>query len=139
LKIKPAQYADPAVSWDGKYIYYAHKKSLNEDDYHIYEYDPATDNVRQITFGKGFVDYEPACLPNGDIIFSSTRCVQTVDCWWTEVSNIYRCNRDGKFLRRLGFDQVHTVSPSVLDDGRIIYTRWIIMTAVRYLLRDFSR
>jgi hypothetical protein len=50
--------------------------------------------------------------------------VQIVDCWWTEVSNLYRCDKDGKFLRRLSFDQVHTNFPTVLEDGRIIYTRW---------------
>jgi len=27
-------------------------------------------------------------------------------------------------MRRVGFDQVHTSAPSVLDDGRVIYTRW---------------
>ena len=49
---------------------------------------------------------------------------QTVDCWWTEVSNLYTCDAEGRYLRRLGFDQVHTVYPQVLDDGRVIYMRW---------------
>ena len=53
-----------------------------------------------------------------DIIFASTRCVQTVDCWWTEVANLYTCDGDGKYLRRLAFDQVHDNFPTVLDDGR---------------------
>jgi len=115
---------DPAVSWDGQRVLFAWKKSLNEDDYHLYELNVASNVVRQITSGTGFADYEPAYLPNGDIIFSSTRCVQTVDCFWTEASNLYTCDADGRFLRRLGFDQVHTVYPQVLDDGRVIYTRW---------------
>ena len=115
---------DPAVSWDGQRVLFAWKKSLDEDDYHLYELNVASNDVRQITSGLGFADYEPAYLPNGDIIFASTRCVQTVDCWWTEVSNLYTCDPDGRYLRRLGFDQVHTVYPQVLDDGRVIYTRW---------------
>jgi hypothetical protein len=115
---------DPAVSWDGQRVLFAWKKSLNDDDYHLYELNVASNQVRQITAGLGFADYEPAYLPNNDIIFSSTRCVQTVDCWWTEASNLYTCNPDGRYLRRLGFDQVHTVYPQVLDDGRVIYTRW---------------
>ena len=69
-------------------------------------------------------DYEGAYLPDGDIIFNSSRCVQTVDCWWTEVSNLYRCDADGKMLRRLTFDQVHDNLPTVTDDNRILYTRW---------------
>ena len=115
---------DPAVSWDGQQVLFAWKKSLDEDDYHLYELNVASNVVRQITSGLGFADYEPAYLPNGDIIFASTRCVQTVDCWWTEVSNLYTCSPEGRYLRRLGFDQVHTVYPQVLDDGRVIYTRW---------------
>jgi hypothetical protein len=115
---------DPAVSWSGEQVAFAWKKSDLEDDYHLYEMTVASGQVRQITFGKGFADFEPAYLPNGDLVFSSTRCVQTVDCWWTEVSNLYTCDPEGRFLRRLGFDQVHTVFPTVLEDGRVIYTRW---------------
>jgi hypothetical protein len=115
---------DPAVSWNGERLVFAWKKSLNDDDYHLYEIELHTGQIRQLTFGRGFADYEPAFLPNGDLIFASTRCVQTVDCWWTEVSNLYTCDADGRYLRRLGFDQVHTVFPQLLDDGRVIYTRW---------------
>ncbi len=115
---------DPAVSWDGARVVFAWKKSLNEDDYHLYEISVASGKLRQITSGTGVADYEPAFLPNGDLVFASTRCVQTVDCWWTEVSNLYTCDADGRFLRRLGFDQVHTVYPQVLEDGRVIYSRW---------------
>ncbi|MBI5686498.1 MAG: hypothetical protein HZC54_15625 [Verrucomicrobia bacterium] len=115
---------DPAVSYDGRRVLFAWKKSLNEDDYHLYEMDVATRRIRQITSGLGFADYEPCYLPNGDIVFSSTRCVQTVDCFTTEVSNLYTCDKDGRYLRRLGFDQVHTVYPAMTDDGRVTYTRW---------------
>jgi hypothetical protein len=115
---------DPAVSYDGKTIVFAWKKSNFLDDYHLYDYDVESGKIRQLTFGLGYADYEPCLLPNGDIVFNSTRCVQIVDCWWTEVSNLYRCDKDGRFLRRLSFDQVHTNFPDVLEDGRIIYTRW---------------
>jgi len=115
---------DPDVSFDGKRILFAWKKSDRLDDYHLYEMEVESGRVRQLTFGLGFADYEGAYLPNGDIVFNSTRCVQTVDCWWTEVSNLYTCDKDGKYLRRLTFDQVHTNFPTVMQDGRVIYTRW---------------
>ncbi|MCX6997221.1 MAG: hypothetical protein NTV49_09065 [Kiritimatiellaeota bacterium] len=115
---------DPAVSWDGKRLAFAWKKSLNEDDYHLYELDIKSRKIRQVTSGLGVADYEPAYLPNGDFIFASTRCVQTVDCWWTEVSNLYTCDPEGSRILRLGFDQVHTLYPQVLGDGRVTYTRW---------------
>ena len=80
--------------------------------------------VRQLTDGPGCADYEGVYLPDGNILFSSTRCCQTVDCNWVEVSNLYLMDGDGRFVRRVGFDQVHTIFPTVTDDGRVLYTRW---------------
>ncbi len=115
---------DPDVSYDGRRILFAWKKSLDDDDYHLYEMTLDDGQIRQLTSGKGFADYEGAYLPDGHIVFSSTRCVQTVDCWWTEVSNLFTCDGDGRYLRQLGYDQVHTSYPTVTHDGRVIYTRW---------------
>jgi hypothetical protein len=115
---------DPDVSYDARRVLFAWKKSLDEDDYHLYEMNIADGAVRQLTFGLGFADYEGAYAPSGHIVFNSTRCVQTVDCWWTEVSNLYTCDGEGRYLRRLGFDQVHSNYPTVTPDGRLLYTRW---------------
>jgi hypothetical protein len=115
---------DPDVSFDGKKIVFSMRNDIDTDDYHLYDYDVDTGAVRQLTFGLGFADIEPCYLPDGNILFPSTRCMQIVDCWWTDVVNLYCCDADGRFIRRLGFDQVHTNYPKVLPDGRIIYTRW---------------
>jgi hypothetical protein len=115
---------DPDVSYDARRVLFAWKKSLDKDDYHLYEMDMAGGQVRQITSGLGFADYEAAYLPGGDILLNSTRCVQTVDCWWTEVSNLFVCDARGRFLRQVSYDQVHTNFPTVTHDGRVIYTRW---------------
>jgi len=117
---------DLDVSYDADKALFAWKKGkdIRQDDYHLYEMDLATKAVRQLTFGKGVADYEGRYLPNGDLVFSSSRCVQTIDCWKTETSNMYTSDKDGKLIRRLGFDQVHTTYPTVMNDGRILYTRW---------------
>ncbi len=115
---------DPDVSYDARGVLFAWKKSLDEDDYHLYEMNVASGAVRQLTFGLGFADYEGAYTPSGHIVFNSTRCVQTVDCWWTEVSNLYTCDGEGRYLRRLGFDQVHSNYPTLTPDCRVLYTRW---------------
>ncbi len=115
---------DPDVSHNGQRIVFSRRDTAFEDDLHIYELNLATGRVRQLTFGLGFADNEPVYLPDGNILFNSTRCTQIVDCWWTDVANLYVCDPDGRFLRRVTFDQVHTNYPKVLDDGRVIYTRW---------------
>jgi hypothetical protein len=115
---------DPDTSYDGSRILFSWKKALDTDDYHLYEMRVNDGEIRQLTSGLGFADYEGAYLPNGQIVFNSTRCVQTVDCWWTEVSNLFTCDGDGRYLRQLGFDQVHSNYPTVAPDGRILYTRW---------------
>ena len=71
---------DPDVSYDGKRILFAWKKSDRQDDYHLYEMDVASRKIRQLTFGLGFADYEGCYLPDGNILFNSSRCVQIVDC-----------------------------------------------------------
>ena len=118
-------FRDPDVSYDGKRILFAWKKSARGDDYHLYEMDFTTRKVRQLTHGLGVADYEGVYLPNGDIMFSSTRCYQNVDCWHVSVCNMYLMNGDGRFIRRVGFDQVHSNYPQVHpESGLVTYTRW---------------
>ncbi len=115
---------DPDVSWDGKRILFSMRTDLNFDDYHVYEYDVDSKTTRQITFGAGVSDIEPIYLPNGDVLFTSTRCAQITDCSFAEVANLFACDAQGRFLRRVSVDQVSVNYPKVLDDGRVIYTRW---------------
>ncbi len=70
---------DPDVSYDGKRIMFAWKKSDRQDDYHLYEMNVASRKIRQLTFGLGFADYEGIYLPDGNILFNSTRCVHIGD------------------------------------------------------------
>lgn len=117
-------FRDPDVHFDGRHVLFSWKKSLKGDDFHLYEMEMPTRDVRQITSGLGYADIEPIYLPDGNILFNSTRSGNAVDCWRVEVSNMFLCDRDGNYMRRIGYDQVHTVKPSLLDDGRVIYTRW---------------
>jgi hypothetical protein len=115
---------DPDVSFDGSRILFAWKKSDRRDDYHLYEMDLPSRQIRQLTHGLGVADYEGCYLPDGSVVFNSTRCIQAVDCWWTEVSNLFLMPANGNEFRRLTFDQVHTNFPVPTEDGRIVYTRW---------------
>jgi len=125
LESKMGVIRDPDVSADGTKALFSMKTS-NTDDFHIYELDMTESGYpyKQLTFGSGHSDIEPKYLPNGGIVFSSNRDVQTVDCWHTTVCNNYIMNGDGTNILRVGYDQVHTTYPTVCSDGRVIYTRW---------------
>ena len=124
LESKTGCFRDVDVSPDGTRLLYSFKASDRGDDFHLYEYDLASKTSRQLTSGAGVADYEGCYLPDGRILFNSTRCMQIVDCWWTEVSNLYRCEADGSNILRITFDQVHDNYPALTQDGRVLYTRW---------------
>ncbi|RKU72408.1 hypothetical protein DWW91_05775 [Parabacteroides sp. AF17-3] len=124
LKDTAGVFRDPDVHFDGKHILFAWKKSQKEDDFHLYEMEMPSRKLKQITSGLGFADIEPIYLPDENILFNSTRNGSAVDCWTVEVSNLYLCDREGRYMRQVGFDQVHTSNPTLLDDGRVVYTRW---------------
>ncbi|MBN1576818.1 MAG: hypothetical protein JW913_09715 [Chitinispirillaceae bacterium] len=123
---------DPCVSFDGKKVIFAwsqsgSKMSFGGSGFHLFEIDVASKTTRQITSdpeGIKISDYEPCYLPSGDIMFMSCRHFGMIDCAYNIVSNLYMCNRDGKWLRRIGYDQVHTFYPQMMSDGKVIYTRW---------------
>lgn len=124
LKDTAGVFRDPDVHFDGKHVVFAWKKSRKEDDFHLYELEMPSRKLKQLTSGLGFADIEPIYLPDENIMFNSTRNGSSVDCWTVEVSNLYLCDREGRYMRQVGFDQVHTSNPTLLNDGRVVYTRW---------------
>lgn len=121
----------PNLSWDARTLVFSMRDNFETDSYYLYTMDLATRRVRQITFplsknGKPLpvADCEPTFLPDGRIVFTSTRDVHISDCWYRAGGNIYSCDADGGNIRRLTFDQLMTSNPQVLDDGRVVFTRW---------------
>ena len=121
----------PNLSWDARTLVFSMRDNFETDSYYLYTMDMATRRVKQITFpivkdGKPLpvADCEPTFLPDGRIIFTSTRDVHISDCWYRSGGNIYCCDADGRNIRRLTFDQLMTSNPQVLEDGRIVFTRW---------------
>ncbi len=114
---------DPEVSYDGKKLLFAHAPTTKHMDYFsIYEMDLETRDIRRIT--SDFNDLNAIYLPNDQILFSSTRCFARVPCNGSPVINFFLCDRNGDYIRQIGFDQAHTWTPAVMPDGTILYTRW---------------
>jgi len=82
-----------------------------------------TKGLRQLTSGP-FDDIEAAYLPDGGIVFVSSRCKRWVNCWLTQVAVLHRCDVDGSNIRALSSNNEHDNTPWPLPDGRVLYTRW---------------
>ena len=90
--------------------------------------------LRQLTDGE-FDDLDPVWLPNGRIVFVSTRIKLTVRCNFgpaTPQAVMHSMNADGTDPVRISFHETNERYPSVDNDGRLIYMRW------DYIDRDFS-
>jgi hypothetical protein len=113
---------DPHAHYDGHKILFALRRA-GTDYYHLHEINSDGSGLRQLTSGE-FDDYEPAYLPDGDIVFVSTRCKQWVNCWMTQVGVIHRCDAQGGNITRISANTEHDNTPWVMPDGRLLYTRW---------------
>ena len=72
-------------------------------------------------------DMHPCYLPDGGIAFVSTRCRFGILCDGPDrlvTTVMYRMDYDGKNMEKLTNSAVSEASPSVMADGRILYTRW---------------
>ena len=72
----------------------------------------------------GWDDFEPTYLPDGQIIFCSTRANRYVQCWMTQVGTLYKCDADGSNIRALSANIEHDNTPWVLSNGQVAYMRW---------------
>ena len=113
---------DPQVHYDGKKIIFSYRKG-GEHPYHLYEINADGSGLVQLTDGPDD-DIEPAYCPDGSIVFCSARCRRFVNCWFTRVATLYRCDGDGKNIRMLSSNNDHDNTPWLLPDGRVLYMRW---------------
>ncbi|MDO4857760.1 MAG: hypothetical protein Q4A17_07430 [Thermoguttaceae bacterium] len=122
----------PTLSYDGKTLVFSMRSDFRDDSLYLYSMDLGTRQVKQLTFplknAEGKVlhvaDCEPFFLPNGRIVFSSTRSIHISDCWYRASADIYSCAADGSDIRRMTYDQLQTNLPQILEDGKVVFTRW---------------
>jgi hypothetical protein len=113
---------DPHVHYDGRKILFSYRKT-GSIHYHLYEIGVDGTGLRQLTDGPAD-DIEPIYLPDGDILFCSSRCNRFVQCWFTPVAVRYRCDKDGGNVRLISANVEHDNTPWMLPDGRVLYMRW---------------
>ena len=82
---------------------------------------------RQADYRHHTDDMHPCYLPDGGICFISSRCERGILCDGADVltaTTLYRMDADGRNIEVLSDSPVSEASPSVMNDGRILYTRW---------------
>lgn len=131
LETRTGLIRDPEVSFDGNHVIFSYRRDI-DDDYHIYEIDRDGENLRQLTFGQGISDIDPIYLPDGGILFSSTREPKYCMCNRHIMANLYRMDADGKGITQLGRSTLFEGHAALLNDGRIVYDRW------EYVDRNFG-
>ena len=138
---------DPALHFDTKKLLVSIRKDIS-DDYHLYELqldavtepitltdkDSQADGVilKQLTFLPGVSDIDPLYLPNGKIVFGSTREPKYCMCNRHIVCNLFTMNADGSNILQVGHSTLFEGHASLLPDGRIMYYRW------EYVDRNFG-
>lgn len=113
---------DPQVHYEGRRIVFSYLKADSEH-FHLFEINADGTELRQLTNGD-CDDIEPTYLPDGGIMFCSSRCNRWVNCWLTPVATLYRCDGDGRNVRIISANVEHDNTPWVLPDGRVLYMRW---------------
>ncbi len=113
---------DPQVHYDADRILFSYRKG-GEPYYHLYEIDVDGSGLRQLTGGP-YDDIEPTYLPDGGIMFCSTRCRRVVGCNPSPVATLYWCDASGGRIRPISANPFTDNTPWMLPDGRVLYTRW---------------
>ena len=131
-------YRDPSLSYDGKRLLFAFKGEPRGNT-SIYEIgldgkglrrvtDPAKacgcDKEADGTVGTGQHDITPAYLPDGRIVFTSTRTGAHVMCFSSRIDTLHTMNADGSDVKCISVNNQNEFNPAVMPDGRILYGRW---------------
>ncbi len=141
------------LSFDAERIVFGYRRSQPEG-FRIYEIGTDGSGLRQVThppadepqriakYGQSSVgdswygsmgfqfwtdDLHPCYLPDGGICFASTRCEHGVLCTpahYLACTTLHRVDADGSGLRPLSQGALSEFTPTMMQDGRILYNRW---------------
>ena len=116
------QILDCDLSIDGREILFSWRRQQG-CGYQVFTINADGSGMKQLTEGPHH-NYNACWLPDGGIAFLSTRSARFAYCWISPVGILHRMERDGSGVIRLSANIVNDFTPSVLEDGRIIYSRW---------------
>ena len=112
----------PMADFDLGKIYFGYRPS-EDGYYHVMSINTDGSGLEQLTDGP-FHDYWPCPLPDGGLAFITSRCKCRALCWRPQALVLFRMDTDGGNIRPLSLANLTEWAPSVMNDGRIIWTRW---------------
>jgi len=113
---------DCQVSYDGKQVLFSWKRSMQEP-FKIWRINADGSGLTCV------IDHESnnmnACwLPDGGIAFVSDRKPAFAYCWTSTSPVLYRADGTGGNIVKLSANYLTDFTPSIMEDGRILYSRW---------------
>ncbi len=121
---------DMNVSDDAQTLFFSYRRQ-GDSHWNLWRIDTNGSGLRQLTDGP-FYDVSPCPMPNGDIVFVSTRRFGHTVCQPGPASNLYCMSADGENVRCMSMNTLSDFSPQMLPDGRVLFTRW------EYIDRDLT-
>ncbi len=148
-------YLQPRLSYDAKKLLFSFVETdgamdpfsvikVNEEDtnhhyYHLWEVNVDGTGLKQLT-NDVYEDFMPEFLPDGDIVFMSSRRKSQSRCFWYGYSNrwqaytMFRMKPDGTDIQQLSWNDVAEWFPTMSNDGEVLFALWdyIDRDAVRH-------
>lgn len=100
-----------------------HSLASSKENYQIFRVNLDGTGLTQLT-DDASNNLSPRWLPDGGILFTSDRRPAFAYCWVSSSPILHRMERDGSHVTKLSSSYLMDFTPCILDDGRILYTRW---------------
>ena len=118
-----ASFWRPDLSFDANRVLFCMKPD-GDSSFHLYEINVDGTGLRQLTDSQ-YDDLDPIYLPDGHILFSSTRGNTYIRCMpYTYCYVLARCDADGRNIYLVSRNNECDWLPTLLNDGRVVYSRW---------------
>jgi len=113
--------AEPELSWDGSHVIFCHR-GQSDPWWHVWRINVDGSELEQLTDGP-YHDVGPAYLPDGRIVFTSTRSGIRDEYHGYPCTVLCTMNATGGDMRFLATNIGRDNEPAVLPDGRIVFSR----------------
>lgn len=113
---------DANLHYDGNTVLFSWKRTM-DDFFQLYTVDIDGKNLKKVTENPSN-NFNACWVPDGGIVFLSDRKPAFAYCWKTTTPILWRCEADGSRPKRISSNYLNDFTPSIMEDGRILFSRW---------------